>query len=78
MVNDRFSCDFNKITPEIYTILSAMKTNASFVNLIHDTHVALVAKRDIKKGEEIFVSYRVDYWLRVKDSTINNYKILCR
>lgn len=60
LINDR--CDFDKITPEIYSKLSLLKTNSKFVNIARDSHVVIVARRDIVKGEEIFISYGVGYW----------------
>lgn len=62
MINDRFVCDHDKITPEIYFELSLKKTNSMFVPIADNIQVAVVARRDIKAGEEIFVSYGVQYW----------------
>lgn len=62
MINDRFVCDYDKITPEIYLELSMKKTNSMFVPIADNIQVAIVARRDIKAGEEIFISYGVQYW----------------
>ena len=62
LINDRYVCDFKKITPSVYLELSAKKTNAIFKNLKNNTHVSVIARRDIIPGEEIFVTYGIEYW----------------
>lgn len=62
LINDRYVCDFKRITPSIYLELSAKRTNAIFKNLKNNTHVSVVARRDIAVGEEIFVTYGIEYW----------------
>ena len=46
----------------IYNKISRMKQNCRFQNLKEDLHVAIVATRDILKGEELFICYNAGYW----------------
>lgn len=62
MINDKFACDFDKITPEMYIKMSLEKTNATQVHIADNMHVAIVAKRDIKAGEEVFIPYGLQFW----------------
>ena len=39
-----------------------LKANCIFHNLKGDLHVAIVTTKDIKKGEELFISYGLGYW----------------
>lgn len=61
MINDRFSCDFNKITPAMYIQLSLAKANAQFQS-IDGVCIVAVATKDISSGEEVYVSYGPSFW----------------
>jgi hypothetical protein len=59
-INDRFFCDFLKITPEIYLKLSLARKNSEFLFL--DRHMVVIATQDIDVGSEIFLTYGSNYW----------------
>jgi len=61
MINDRFSCDFDKITPDKYLRLSLAKANAQFQS-IDGVCIVAVATKDIPCGEEVYVSYGPSFW----------------
>ena len=63
MCNDKSKCG-SELDTRSY-LLNSHSSNASFT-LFDKEFVAIVAKRSISNGEEIFVTYGVDYWLRNK------------
>ncbi len=62
MINDRFKPDNNKITPDHYLQMSMARMNCCFYPLKSGLHVAIVTCKDIAKGEELFISYGMNYW----------------
>ena len=47
----------------IYNKISRMKQNCRFQDLKENLHVAIVATKDILKGEELFICYNAGYWI---------------
>jgi SET domain-containing protein len=63
LINDGARCPpKNPKGAEIYQKISLMKANCRFQTLKENLHLSIVSTRDIKKDEEIFVSYGVNYW----------------
>ena len=52
---------------EIYEKISLQKENCQFLN-INNYHVGVFATKNIKKGQEIFVSYGFSYWLNRRNN----------
>jgi len=48
---------------DTYVLASNLAANAINEDIAKESHMVTVATRDIKKGEEIFVTYGPDYWL---------------
>lgn len=42
--------------------ITYLKANCVFFPLTAGHHVAIISKRDIKSGEELFVPYGIPYW----------------
>jgi hypothetical protein len=63
-INDRFTCtSSSEKARKLYLTLSMTKMNCRHVTIENDLHTAIVATRDLKCGEELFMSYGSDYWL---------------
>jgi SET domain-containing protein len=62
MINDRFKPNGDKITPDIYLQMSMARMNCYFYPWKSGLHVAIVTCRNISKGEELFISYGINYW----------------
>ena len=62
--NDAVRCERAGTAGEIYIAESEAAANASLdLWSVYDNHLALVACRPIAAGEEIFMSYGLEYWL---------------
>ena len=61
-INDGAKPGTSDKSKPIYETISYLKTNCKFVHVQHDLQVAIVATKDIKPGEELFVMYGVPYW----------------
>ena len=61
-INDRFRCDSTPKSAALYLKLSPRKANCRFHNIKGNLHVAIIATRDIIIGEELFITYGVNYW----------------
>jgi SET domain-containing protein len=61
-INDGAKSDSSEKADKIYTIVSLKKANCEFYILKGDLHVAIIASRDILEGEELFISYGIQYW----------------
>ena len=62
MVNDSFMYNPKTMKPELYTALTNRKSNCLFRNIGDECAVAVIARRDIKMGEELLVTYGIDFW----------------
>lgn len=62
LINDGAKSSSTAQSDAIYCRVSALKRNCLFRTLKGDLHLAIVAGRDIKEGEELFVSYGTKYW----------------
>lgn len=63
MINDAAKPNSNPKSYLLYQKISWMKMNSKFHILDGNIHVAIVATRLIKKGEEIFIHYGLGYWI---------------
>ena len=61
MINDAARPPVTEADLENYTTESDRLANAEIVSL-EDLHMVAIATRDIKKGEEIYGSYGIQYW----------------
>jgi SET domain-containing protein len=61
-INDRFTCDASQKSKELYLKLSPVRANCTFKVIRENLHVVIIAIKDIKKGEELFMSYGTNYW----------------
>lgn len=61
LINDGAKSGSSSQSVALYQKITLLKRNCEFYDL-HDLHLAVVACRDIKEGEELFVSYGPDYW----------------
>lgn len=61
-INDRFKSDSTPKSDALYSQLSLRKSNCKFHNIRENLHVAIVATRDILRGEELFLMYGINYW----------------
>jgi len=62
---EMFDCKFTKCFAKYANDAEGLPTkfkNNSFIAMDDDDNVVLVAKRDIKAGEEIFTGYGRSYW----------------
>lgn len=64
MCNDRVRCVSSK-NEKAYVVTSLRTSNAGFFPLVKD-FVAVVATKNIKRGEEIFVTYGTEYWKKIR------------
>lgn len=62
LINDSAKSNSTEESDKIYTVISSKKANCKFYNLDGGLHVAIIATKDIKKGEELFVTYGAPYW----------------
>ncbi len=62
LINDSVKSDSTEESNKTYITISSQKANCKFYNLKEGLHVAIIATKDIKKGEELFIRYGVSYW----------------
>lgn len=58
---EKLNKDLGKGCETLYLINSLLKCNSRLFSIL-DCHVALIALKDIKNGEEIFCTYGINYW----------------
>lgn len=63
MINDGARANSNLRSVPIYVAVTLKKMNCKFHICKATRHVAVIATRDMKKGEECFVSYGARYWV---------------
>lgn len=61
-INDGAKSTSTRQSNEIYLKISLLKANCCFQHIRGDIHVAIVSTRDIKKDEELFIHYGLQYW----------------
>lgn len=66
-INDCDKCPKDKSGHVKYLKEAEMKCNCKFYALKGDLHIAMVATKDIDKGEELFVRYGISYWMNYSD-----------
>lgn len=65
MINDSEVYN-DDLDPDEYLEKSNKKSNVKFVNVNNaNVTIVVIATRDIKKGEELFVTYGIDVWLNI-------------
>jgi len=64
-INDGAKCSNDPRSIDIYHRISGIKLNCEFCPL-NNLHVAVVATKNISKGEEILCSYGPNYWCNKK------------
>ena len=63
MINDGMKHDKSNKSRKLYKKLSEKKANCEFNNIPpYQLYVPVVAAKNIKKDEELFVSYGIQYW----------------
>ncbi len=62
LINDGAKSDSSEKSNRIYSTISSLKANCKYYNLKGGLHVAIIATRHIKEGEELFVTYGIPYW----------------
>lgn len=60
-INDGAKTNSTEKSNEIYLQISNLKKNCQFKTL-KDLHVAIVATKNINIGEELFITYGLNYW----------------
>ena len=60
-INDGAKSNSTDKSNEIYKTITLLKKNCKFYNL-KDLHVAIISTKNIKIGEELFISYGIGYW----------------
>jgi len=60
-INDGAKTNSTEKSNEIYLQISNLKRNCKF-HIIKDLHVAIVATKNINIGEELFITYGLNYW----------------
>ena len=61
-INDGAKSNSTEKSDELYNKISYIKQNCRFYNYKGDLHVAIIATKDIKPGEELFIMYGTGYW----------------
>lgn len=62
LINDGAKSDSTKKSNRIYSTISSLKANCKYYNLKGGLHVAIIATKNIKEGEELFITYGIPYW----------------
>jgi hypothetical protein len=63
MINDSMNHNKSKKSRNLYKNSSQKKSNCNFHNMTpYELFVPIIANKNIKKDEELFVSYGVQYW----------------
>jgi len=60
-INDGAKTNSTEKSNEIYLQISNLKRNCQF-HILKDLHVAIVATKNINIGEELFITYGLNYW----------------
>ena len=60
VINDGAKSDSTE-SNKVYLTISSLKSNCTFYHL-KDLHVAIIATKNIKKDEELYITYGVEYW----------------
>ncbi len=62
LINDGAKSDSSKKSNRIYSTISSLKANCKYYNLKGGLHVAIIATKNIREGEELFITYGIPYW----------------
>jgi SET domain-containing protein len=62
IINDGAKHNSTEKSEKLYMKITQIKSNCIYYPMIDNFHLAIVSKRDIKKGEELYVSYGMLYW----------------
>ena len=60
-INDGAKTNSTEKQNEIYLKISNLKRNCKF-HILKDLHVAIIATKNINIGEELFITYGLNYW----------------
>ena len=74
-INDGAKTNSTENSNKIYNEITRIKMNCIFYNL-KDLHIAIIATKDIEFGEELFISYGIEYWNSFNKKNKNEFIII--
>jgi hypothetical protein len=71
LINDAAKHNSTERSITVYVTVSLLRSNCVFYHCKGNLHVAVIAKRNIKEGEELFVHYGIPYWISANEKYSN-------
>ena len=62
LIKDGAKTDLTAKANEIYLVVSKLKANCQFRLTKANLHIAIIATKDIKAGDKLFIHHGLDYW----------------
>jgi hypothetical protein len=73
IINDAAKTNSTERADKVYDTVSKLRANCLSGNINGGVHVAILAKRNIKAGEELFINYGIPYWhMKNERDKLNN------